>query len=130
MPMGQHSLDDKEVEKERTGKYLQEQRNWQLSKSRHEYSLSMKPDADRDISEANLEQPPKPDVEDLSSEEEVEECQVGNELRNIEHLRQFIVGSNAYSKLREAFRQVVQLSSTEATNAPKASGPTNTTTYI
>lgn len=123
MPVGRHSLDDEEVKEERLEKYLQERKS---AESRHEYSLSMKPDADPDISEANPE-PPKSDVEDLSSEEGVEESQVGNELRNIEQLGQFIVGSNAYSKLREAFKEFVQPSCAEATKAPKASGPTDTT---
>jgi len=42
-------------------------------------------------------------------------------------VREFIVESNAYSKLRKAFGEFVQLSSAEATKAPNASEPTDTT---
>ena len=72
MPIGRHYLEDKELKKERLEKYLQEQRNRQISQPTHEYLLSVKPEADPDISEANPEQPLKSDVEDLSSEEDVE----------------------------------------------------------
>jgi len=124
MPIGQHDLEDKNLKKERLEKYLQEQINRQVSEPRLGYSLSMRPNADPDTSEANPEQPPKSDVEDISSDDE---SQVGDDLRNIEQVKQFIVESNAYSRLRQAFKEFVQPSSDQATKAPKASDPTDMT---
>jgi hypothetical protein len=107
------------VERRKNGTVLQDQVSRWTSQTREEGSRATGQDINLELSRTSPNHRPESDAEDLSSEDGEPHDHEG--LRSLEEVRQFVIGSYAYGKLRRNFKEFVQSSSNEEPQPGRAS---------
>jgi hypothetical protein len=106
-----HSPEAEGSKEERMEQFLQDQvSQWSLQ-TREEGSKATGQDLNQEASQTSPNHRPESDTEDLSSEDGEPHDHEG--LRSLEPVRQFVIASYAYGKLRGNFKEFVQSSSND-----------------